>query len=187
MLPGIGIVAGVLLGVVLFLWIVLWVVGSRLPAEHVTTRSMLLAQTPAAIWLVLTDFPQLPSWNPHVRAVERLPDRNGHPVWRETYRNGAALSLESREAVPPRRLVRVIVDEQLPFRGSWEITVEPAGVGSRVTLTERGEIARPLVRVMYHLFHDPVATADDYLQALAGRFGEPARLEGREEADSDSD
>ena len=188
MLVWIGIGAGVVVGLVVLIWVGLLLAGLRLPAEHVTQRSMRLNQTPEAIWLVVTDFTQMPSWNPNVREVERLADHGGHPVWRETYRNGDMLTLETREAAPPRRLVRVIVDENLPFSGSWEIEIESAGVGGRVAVTERSMIASPLVRVMFRLFHDPAATVEDYLKALAARFGEPARIEGRaEEAEDDSE
>jgi hypothetical protein len=187
MLEGIGIAAGFLLGLLVLVWVGLRIAGGRLPAEHETSRSLLLNQAPEAIWLVITDFPQMPSWNPLVREIERLPDRRGHPVWRETYRNKDQLTLETTEAVAPRRLVRVIADENFPFRGSWEFAIEPAGVGSRLTVTERGTIPSPFIRLMFRLFHDPAKTLEEYLEALAARFAETARIEGRDEAEAESD
>jgi hypothetical protein len=171
----VGIAAGVLVAAL----IVVWIVGWSLPAEHEVMRTLRLGQQPTTLWNTITDFEQMPSWNPNVRKVERLPDRDGCEVWRETYRNNDQLILKTTEAARPRQLRREIADDALPFRGSWEMVIYPATGGCRLSVIERGEIPSPFTRVMFRLFHDPARNVDEDLQALAADFAEPLRIEQR--------
>jgi uncharacterized protein YndB with AHSA1/START domain len=165
------------LGAVIGLVILILVIGSLLPREHVASRSLSLAQAPEAVWHVITDYAAVPNWNAQIVKVERLPDRNGHDVWRETLKDGMALTLETTECSPPRRLVRTIADDTLPFRGRWEFEITPLGHGCRVTLTERGEIPNPFIRCMARLFMNPHRSIELYLGSLANRFQLPATIE----------
>jgi uncharacterized protein YndB with AHSA1/START domain len=148
------------------------VIGSRLPRSHVVSRERVLAQSPEAVWQAINDFEQLPSWNPMVKSVERLPDRDGRPVWRESYSNSYKMTLAVTEADPPRRLVRTIADEGLPFTGGWEFVLVPAEGGSRLTITERGEVPNPFIRFMFCLFMNPATNLEKHLGALAPKTGQ---------------
>ena len=44
---------------------------------------MVIAQPREAVWDRIVDFGGLASWRRDVERVERLPDRDGHEVWRE--------------------------------------------------------------------------------------------------------
>ena len=56
------------------------------------------------------------------RRVERLPDRDGRPVWVEEGGNGRmTFAVERSEA--PRLLVVRIADPDLPFGGTWTYAV----------------------------------------------------------------
>jgi len=151
--------------------------GSLLPRVHVVARSVQLGQPPETVWQVVTDFATVPSWHPGVRRVERLPDRDGREVWRETYKGGPPLQLETVEAGPPYRLVRSIADANLPFRGQWEFEIAPAPLGSRITITERGEVPNPLFRFLARVVLNPAAHLEAYLRALARKFDEPVIFE----------
>ena len=87
-----------------------WVVGLLLPKGHTAARTLHLKQQPEAVWGVISDAQAMPSWRLNVAKVERLADQNGHPVWRETYKNGQALPLELVETLPPKRLVGRIAE-----------------------------------------------------------------------------
>jgi hypothetical protein len=162
------IVLGVLAGV--FALIVL--VGAFLPRRHVVARALKTARPPGAVWQVITDYAAVPTWHQDVTAVERLPDRDGHPLWRETYRGNYPILLETTEAVEPRRLVRRIADENGPFSGRWEYDLAAEDGGCRITITEHGEVPNPFFRLMARLLMDPALYLELYLRALAVKLGE---------------
>jgi hypothetical protein len=105
--------------------------------------------------------------------MERLPDRNGHAVWKEV-RGPNALTQEV-EAFDPaaRRMVTRIVDESA-FGGTWTWTVTPReDGGATLTITEAGEVHNPLFRAIAHVFLDPRGTMDRVHRDLAAHLGEP--------------
>ena len=163
-LAAVGIVVGALLLIAVY--------GLTLPRSHQVARTIMLKQTPEAVWQAITDFPSVPSWNANVAKIEKLPDKDGHEVWREDYKNGYGLTLETTEATPPTRLVRTIADVGGPFTGRWEFMLTPVEGGCRITITEFGEVGNPYFRVMAKLFMKPEAHMELYLAALARKFGE---------------
>jgi len=65
-----------------------------------------------------------------------------------------------------------IADKGLPFGGSWDYRIEPVGAGSRITITENGEVYNPIFRFVSKYFMGHTATIDKYLTALAKRTGD---------------
>ncbi len=153
-------------------------VGALLPRGHTASRTGQFRQPPDSVWRVITDFASAPAWRPDVRAVERLPDRDGHAVWQETDKHGQRLPLEVLEFVPPRRLVMRIADPKLPFGGTWTYEIGPAAgdEGSTLTITEDGEIYNPIFRFVARFIFGYTATMESYLRALARRFGGEVRV-----------
>lgn len=171
-----GVFAWVLLvlGVLLGLFVLIVVIGMLLPRAHRVARSLTIQAPPETIWQVIRDFPNVPTWHAEVQSVERLPDNLGREVWRETYKGGHLMKLETTELLPPRRLVRTIADEKGPFTGCWEFEIMAAEQGSRITITENGAISHPLIRLVFRLCMDPAMYLEKYLKALATKFGEAA-------------
>ena len=165
------IVAGVLVALVG----VVAIVGIPLPSSHVVSRSIVLRQPRDSVWAVVTDFASQPSWRKDVTRVERLSVGADVEIWRE---DGAEpLLLQTTESVAPRRLVRTIADPTLPFGGRWIYEFEPTpSGGTRVTVTEEGEVYNPIFRVVSR-FMDPSATIRAYLTNLAARFGEQVAIQ----------
>jgi uncharacterized protein YndB with AHSA1/START domain len=161
---GIACLAGVV--------ILLALIGCFVRREHVVSRSLTIPRPPEEVWQVITDFAAAPTWQPELKTVERLPDIQGHPQWRETDQRGYAMTLETVEIRPPHRLVRAIADVDGPFSGSWEFQIAPTADGSSITLTEKGQIANPFFRLMFRLFMKPTWYLDLYLKALAARLGQ---------------
>jgi hypothetical protein len=64
-----------------------------------------------------------------------------------------------------------ITDKALPFGGSWDYRLEPAGNDTRVTITENGEVYNPVFRFVSRFLMGHTATIDKYLTALAGKTG----------------
>jgi uncharacterized protein YndB with AHSA1/START domain len=129
----------ILLAVVVGLGLVVVLVGFMLPAKHEATVSAVVPAAPEAVWAVLIDPASYPKWRGDVTSVEMLPVDAGRMAWREEGKNGA-ISYAVEQAEPPRRLVTRITDKGLPFGGSWEYAIAGEGAGSRVRITDLGEV-----------------------------------------------
>jgi uncharacterized protein YndB with AHSA1/START domain len=165
-----------LLAVVVGLGLVVVVVGYLLPVKHVSTVSATIPATPERVWDALTDVAAYPTWRGDVTSVEMLPADSGHVAWREHGKNDA-ISFAIEQAEPPRLLLTRITDKSLPFGGAWEYVVTPDGTGSRVQITEHGEVYNPVFRFVCGFIMGHTATASAYLKSLGARFGatvEPA-------------
>jgi hypothetical protein len=62
-----------------------------------------------------------------------------------------------------------IADTDLPFGGTWTYELKPEGAGTRVTITERGEVYNPIFRFMSRFVLSQTATMEKYLAALTAR------------------
>jgi uncharacterized protein YndB with AHSA1/START domain len=138
--------------------------GYALPVAHVATRDAVLAAQPERIFAVLTDVEAFPKWRADVQEVEVIA-RAPHLQWRERGSNDT-IAFEIQESDPPRRLVTRIADPKLPFGGAWTFTLEPVDAGTKLTITENGEVYNPLFRVMSRFVFGHTATIDRYLVDL---------------------
>jgi uncharacterized protein YndB with AHSA1/START domain len=145
-------------------------IGSRLPQSHSATQQGRFDAPPESVWTLITDVEAFPSWRADVKKVQRLPDRDGRAVWTEEGRSGK-LTLAVERADPPRLLVLRIADPDLPFGGTWTYEVAPAGAGSMLTITERGEIYNPVFRFMARFVFGYEGTIAAYFRALEGKIG----------------
>ena len=144
-------------------------VGSRLPRSHRASREQTLAAPPEAIWSAITDVEAFPSWR-DIKKVQKLPDSDGRPVWVEEGRSGRiTLTVERME--PPRLLVVRIADPDLPFGGTWTYELTPVAAGTRLKITEDGEIYNPLFRFMARFVFGYEGTIASCMAALEKRFG----------------
>ena len=159
-----------LLAVAVGLGLVVVITGYLLPVRHEATVSATIPAAPDAVWAVLTDPAGYPQWRGDVTSVDMLPTDSGHVAWREQGRNGA-ITFVVEEAERPTKLVTRITDESLPFGGRWEYLVSGDGAGSRVRITEHGEVYNPVFRFVSRFIMGHTATASAYLKALGARFG----------------
>lgn len=159
------IIVGGLVGLAL----VIVIVGAMRPKSHIASRTFRLGKPPADVWAVVSDYARLPEWFSEVSKMERLPDRDGKMVWRETYGGSFTATVVTTEWVEQQRIVREILPEG-PFYGTWTIELAPDSNGTRLTVTERGTVDNPFFRGMM-VFHDNAKTLTQYAEALARRLG----------------
>jgi hypothetical protein len=168
----IALVTGVVAGVPLLAWLA----GGFLPRDHVAQMSLEVGADPGQVWTLIADVTGTSRWRPDVRQVESRPPVGGRPRFVETTRHGPTPFEIVAQAPPATQVVRV-VDDGLPFGGTWTWELTPRGTGTRLTITEDGFIESRLFRVMSRLFFPPTATMDAYLRALAAELGERAEPE----------
>jgi hypothetical protein len=90
-------------------------------------------------------------------------------MWIEEGRSGK-MTFVVESSDPPRRLVTRIADPKLPFGGTWTYDITPSNGGSRLTITEDGEIYNPLFRFVARFILGYDGTIGSYLGALGKMF-----------------
>lgn len=165
------IVVGVIAGLVALMAII----GALMPKGHTASRTAVINKAPEVLWQTMTDCAAFPQWRTDIKSVEVLPDRDGHKLWREDGKNGK-MTLEAIEASPPSRLVLKIADPDLPFGGTWTYELQASGAGTRVTITEDGEVYNPIFRFMGRVFFSPSASIETYLKALGKKHDEDVQF-----------
>ena len=144
-------------------------VGVFLPKAHRESRTTEFAVAPSVVFDTIAGFARASEWRPDVTQVDVLPDDGRGRVIREHTGQGVVpYRVEVYE--PPTRLVMRIDDHSLPYAGAWIYELHPEGAGTRLTITEEGEVFDPVFRVMQKFFFSPYATIDRYVEALHKRL-----------------
>jgi hypothetical protein len=164
-IAGIGLLAGAIT-----------LIGSKLPKGHVASRSVFLHQSPQSVYAVVRDFGSAPTWRTDVKRIDVEPQAGGPLRFREAGKNGI-VNYELTEDLPAERMVTRILDTNLGYSGKWTYVFAAENGGTRVTITEDGEVSNVLFRFMSRYVFGHTATLDGYLTSLAKRFGESATLQ----------
>ena len=122
-------------------------VGYLLPVGHVASRSAEFAKPPGVVFALVSDLKGYASW------------------WPENDVNVVII-----ENVPPVRLATRIVGESA-FGGTWTMEIVPNGTGSRLTITERGEVYNPIFRALAKFVFGHTSTMDSFLAAAEKKLG----------------
>jgi uncharacterized membrane protein len=154
---------GGLLAVVL----VVTAVGYLLPQDHLASREMILAAPASRVFDTITDVGRYPEWRTDLAKVEIVSQT---PLrWRELA-GGDQVTFEVVESQPPERLQVRIADPDLPFGGTWTYELSPQASGTRLRITERGEVYNPVFRFMSRFVFGHTATIDAYLADFERRL-----------------
>jgi uncharacterized membrane protein len=151
-------------------------IGSRLPKQHIATRSILVHKTPAEVYAVVHDFESAPKWRTDLHSVEVITTADGKIRFKETGKDGE-VNFELTEDVPGQRMVTRIVDTDLGYSGAWTYTFTVEGNSTRLSITENGEVSNVIFRFLSKHVFGHTATIDEYLTALAKHLGETAKPE----------
>lgn len=167
----------IIIGIVVILALVLAVValvGSRLPVRHTASRSIVVHQPPQQVYDVIRDFASAPRWRSDLKSVEVENLPNGKIHFRENGSQGT-VNYELVEDIPAQRMVTKILDTDLGYSGRWTYVFTPEAGGTRVTITEDGEVSNVIFRFMSRYVFGHTATMDSYLTSLGKKFGEDVK------------
>ncbi|MEW6684113.1 MAG: SRPBCC family protein [Nitrospirota bacterium] len=165
---GLGIGLVVLIGVVVG-------VGALLPEKHRASESSRFRVGAEQLWEIITNFGAYSTWRSGLSGVERLPDMNGHPVWKETDSHNEGIPYETVESVPNKRLVRRIADPNLPFGGTWTFDLETTPEGVTLTIVEDGEVYNPIFRFVSRFIMGHTKNIHGYLSDLQAKVAGKAK------------
>lgn len=91
------------------------------------------------------------------------------PATYKTWWDGADVESAVVESVPPNRLVTKIVGEA-QFGGTWTFEIAAISSGSRLTITERGEIYNPVFRTLAKYVFGYTSTMEGFLAAARAKL-----------------
>jgi len=149
--------------------------GALLPVQHHSAGERIVAASPAAVFNLITDVASYPSWRSGVEHEEIMPSADGRLAFRETGRDGT-IPYVVVSSEPDRRLVTQIAGHDLSFGGTWTFELTPAGGGTRLRITEDGEVYNPLYRFVSRFIIGQTATIDRYLADVEKRLGRAAAM-----------
>lgn len=145
------------------------IAGAMLPKAHAASRTVRVAMPPDALYALLSDVDRYTAWRKDVKAIQRLPDKDGRPAWVEDA-GGQKIPLYFERMERPSLLVARIADPSLPFGGTWTYRIAPAGGGgSDLTITEDGEVYNVIFRFMARFVFGHHATIDGFVKNLQAR------------------
>ena len=120
---------------------VIALIGYFLPIAHEASRSAEFNKPPEQVFALMSQPHTYQSW------------------W-----SGATVKSEVVESVPPSKIVTRVVGET-QFGGTWTIQIEPIPAGSRMTITERGEIYNLIFRSLSKFVFGYTSTMESCLEA----------------------
>jgi uncharacterized protein YndB with AHSA1/START domain len=162
----------IVIGGLAALVILMALIGVFVSRDHRATSTISLRQSPDSVWKVVRDIGGAPAWFSAMEKSERLPDRDGHEVWRQKM-SGFDVPIIVLESSPPRKLVTQIDPTAGgAFGGTWTYELAPDSTGTRISVTEAGWISNPIFRFMSRFLFGYYGSLDKYLGALGTRFGE---------------
>ena len=143
-------------------------IGLTLPQNHTASRSAHVNARPDSLWDIITDVERYPTWRKDLDSVHRV--EAPWLTWREIS-GSDRITYEATAFEKPGNFVAHIADRGLPFGGSWDYRIEPDGTGSKLTITENGEVYNPIFRFVSRYVIGHTATIDKYLAALEVKTG----------------
>ncbi|MGB9406054.1 MAG: SRPBCC family protein [Terracidiphilus sp.] len=161
------------LGVLVLLVAGVLVIGLLLPKHHVATSSAVIQATPEKLFGLISGSQE---WRPDVKSCELI-EKDGKHFQRETSQHGGTVLYELQGSRPPMAIERRIATENLPYGGKWSFTLEPESGGTRVRITEDGEVYNPVFRFVSRLVMGHTAMLDSYLKALGKAVGQDVKIE----------
>lgn len=83
-----------------------------------------------------------------------------------------AITYDLIEDRPGEKIVTRIADQDLGYSGAWTYDFTKDAAGTRVQITEAGEVSNILFRFLSRLVFGHTGTMEKYLTALGKKFGE---------------
>jgi len=148
-------------------------IGWLLPKRHVVSRSAAYRATPEQLFNLIAGSQ---TWRPDVLRCEAVSGTNGRELVRETTRDGKTVTYEILDRIPNTSIKRRIATENLPYSGSWNYVLQPAGENTVVRITEDGEVYNPIFRFVSRFILGQTHTLDTYLIALGKATGQQVNI-----------
>ncbi len=145
-------------------------VGWLLPVGHEATRTEEFSKPPEAVYALISDVKTYPDWWKDTTRIDMLVDEPNRTTFRQHTSNGPIV-MTITERQRPAKMVTKIDDPDQPFGGTWTWEIASTPTGSRVTITERGEVYNPIFRFMSRFVFGYTSTMESCLKAMKEKLG----------------
>lgn len=153
-----------------------YVVGMFASKNFVGRGEATFAAKPESVWAKIDEPGGIPIAGRACQHVTPLPDEKGLQCWTEDL-GETQLTVRTIVSEPQHRIVRYITDSVVPITMTSEWILEPAGSGTKVTVTTSGTIEDgtwhvPLFRFIMVTMNGANSGPREYLKALKTSLGE---------------
>src|SRR5687767_6639596 len=166
------IIAASIIAVIVLVFAVMALIGSQLPSAHTASRSIMLRQPRPNVYAVIRDFKSAPTWRSQVKSTEVI-ETPGQKL-RFIEHGSDDVTYEVTEDVPNQRMVTRILNTDLGYSGQWTYELTDENGGTRVKITEDGDVSNVFFRFMSRYVFGHTSTMDTYLTELGKKLGESA-------------
>ena len=150
--------------------------GLATPRKHTASRTILLRKSaPEKVWNLVRNVGNYPDWRDDIQSVSVSEDC-GKTTWTEIGRQGS-VSYIAVVSDAPTRFVARITDQDLAYSSEWQYALSAAGEGTRLVITEVGEVGNPIFRFFAAHVLGFTRTIDAYLRDLALQLSEQSKSE----------
>lgn len=150
--------------------------GLATPRQHTVGRTIALRAAPEKVWALVRTVQAYPNWREEIMRVEEMAGNDPRPVWTEIGRQ-KSLSYIATTDEPPVRFTARITDDDLGYSGEWRYVIAPGADGTRLTITEHGEVANLMFRFIRTHLIGHTRAIDAFLRDVALELGELAKPE----------
>ena len=129
------------------------IIGFLMPVRYEGRTVVEYDRSVQDAWDALQNVEAHPMTGAMMKSVETLPLDEGRPSWKEDMGRGEVITVTTTVYEPPHHMIREMSSAAVNMTSRWEYALEPAGQGSRVTLSgvtdiERGTWHTPIFRVL---------------------------------------
>lgn len=165
----------IILGVIGAIVILVYLIGIVLPQSHSASVSGHFNVSNKILWEAITDVNSYSTWRSKVEKVEVLSEVTEPLRWREYYSNNDPLTFKVTDREDSSKYVVKIDEAGLPFGGTWTYQLHEMESGTRLVITEDGEIYNPFFRFVskYIMGHDTMIK--QFLSDLKKKFEKDIR------------
>ncbi len=156
----------IVLGILILIVLVIIIIGKMLPVKHIATETINLPMSRSQVWNAVRNFGDYPEWRAGIKDLQVIDDK----TWRETDKQNTVITFGIIEEVENERLVAKILDDNLPFGGTWTYEISGDESATSLTITENGEVYNPFFRFVSHFFMDQSGTIKGYQADLKKKF-----------------
>lgn len=119
--------------------IAIYASGFLLPKGYENKRTIQLRQPPETVWHAINNMEAMPITGSTSHPIQEINADPDLPAWLIDM-GSTQITVQTIEAAPPHKLVRILADAVVPMTARYEYRIEPMGTGSELTIHEEGYI-----------------------------------------------
>lgn len=155
-------------GITIGLLLLIYLVGIFLPKEILIKRQTFIEKPFFIVWSDLTNPYEETNWRKDIDTIIQLDDIDGNTVWKEIYKNGDSLILETTTNIPNVLIARSYVNNN--FEGTRIVNIKKSKKGTFVRIVIEGKVPRAIDRLKNIFNNKESERIGIYLHSLRDKY-----------------